>query len=187
MQLKTCEKITRSPAYKFVCATIILQRHLTNLSNTVAKNAPKFSKVCSSRTKTNVLQSIPSNSFTITYRCSKFQPFGHTSLQAQNFAAGEVNTAHEVLKNYAPIYRHRRSDAKVRDAHKIIKRRCLRFALVTNYKVKNIRTFKRYEEHAANMAQRTCLIRAKNVTSLKFYFFLYDDIFGIKLADTRLR
>lgn len=55
----------------------------------------------------------------------------------------------------------------------IIIRRCLRFALVANYKVKSIRTFKRYEEHAANMAQRTCLIRAKNITSLKFYFFIW--------------
>ena len=138
----------------------------------VAKNAPKFSKVCSRRTKTKVLQSIPNNSFTITSPCSKFYPFGHTSLQASNFAEGEVNTAHEGLKNYAPIYRHRRSDARVRDTHKIIKRRCLRFALVTNYKVKDSRHFKCYEEHVADMAQRTCLVRAKNIMALNFYSFI---------------
>ena len=31
----------------------------------------KFSNVCSRRTKTNVLQSIPSNSFTVTYPLAK--------------------------------------------------------------------------------------------------------------------
>lgn len=38
----------------------------------------------------------------------------------QNFAEGEVNTAHEGLKNYASIYRHRRSDARVRDTYNLI-------------------------------------------------------------------
>ena len=34
-------------------------------------------------------------------------------------------------------------------------------------------------------AQRTCLMRAKNLMALNFYFFLYDDIFGIKVAFRR--
>ena len=72
------------------------------------------------------------------------------------------------LKNYAPIYRHRRSDARVRDAHKIIKRQSLRSALVTNYKVKCIRHFKYCEEHTAVKAQRTCLVRAKNLMALSY-------------------
>lgn len=144
----------------------------------VAKNAPKFSKVCSSRTKTKVLQSISNNSFTFTSPFSKFYSFGHTSLQKSNFAEGEVNTAHEGLKNYASIYRHRRSDARVRYAHNLIKRRSLRSALVTNYKVKSIRTFKCYGKHVANMAQNTCLIRAKIIMALNFYFFFYITIYS---------
>ena len=121
IQLKTCEKTARSPAYKFVCAPIILLSHFANLSNTVAKTAPKFSKVRSRLTKTKVLQNISSNSFTVTSPCSKFYPFGHTSLQAQNFAAGEVNTAHDGLKNYASIYcLVRQLDARVKNTYNLI-------------------------------------------------------------------
>ena len=120
IQLKTCEKTARSPAYKFVCAPIILLSHFANLSNTAAKTAPKFSKVRSRLTKTKVLQSIPNNSFTFTYPCSKFLAFRSYFPARTKFAEGEVNTAHEGLKNYASIYRHRRSDARVRDTYNLI-------------------------------------------------------------------
>ena len=50
----------------------------------------------------------------------------------------------------------------------IIIRRCLRFALVTNYKVKSIRTSNCCEEHVADMAQNTCPVRAKNLMALSY-------------------
>ena len=92
IQLKTCEKTARSPASTYVCTTIILWRHLTNLSNTVAKNAPKFSKVCSSRTKTKVLQSISNNSSTVVSQCRRWWVSSHTSLRQPSLSRGNKHS-----------------------------------------------------------------------------------------------
>lgn len=47
---------------------------------------------------------------------------------ANHLSEGKTNTAHEGLKNYASIYWHSQLAARVRDAHKSIKRQSLRFA-----------------------------------------------------------
>lgn len=54
ISLRTHETYVSSPALKVPCAPIILLSHFANLLNTVAKNAPKFSKIRSRLTKTKV-------------------------------------------------------------------------------------------------------------------------------------
>lgn len=83
MQLKTCEKITRSPAYKFVCATIILWRQLT---------------------KRKCYKAFP---VTLLQLFSRAEDGGPPVIlpYVNHLLAGKTNTAHEGLKKYASIYR----------------------------------------------------------------------------------
>lgn len=103
---RTVEGITKYAAKDMQENHLQSSLHLCLYNNHIVATPHKFVEH-GRQERTEVLQSLfeshknesvtkhSNNSFTITSPCSKFYPFGHTSLQASNFAAGKVNTAHD--------------------------------------------------------------------------------------------